>query len=84
MEPEEAYGRVLRAARKRRGLSQEKLALDAGVERNYISLIELGRNSPSLRVQFKLSAVLAQSPSALIAQAEELLQAGQKRGRGRR
>lgn len=84
MEPEEAYGRVLRAARKRRGLSQEKLALDAGVERNYISLIELGRNSPRLRVQFKLSAVLAQSPSALIVQAEELLHAGQKKGRGRR
>lgn len=64
MDPGEAYGRVLRAARKRRGWSQETLALEAGVERNYISLIKLGRNSPSLRVQFKLSTVLAVSSSA--------------------
>jgi len=84
MELEEAYGVVLRAARKRQGLSQEALALEAGVERNYISLIELGRNSPSLRVQYKLGAVLAQSPSDLLAQVEELIQGGQKKRQGKR
>jgi transcriptional regulator with XRE-family HTH domain len=58
MRLEEAFGETLRAARKRRGLSQEALALEAGVERNYVSLIELGRNSPSMRILFKLCRVL--------------------------
>ena len=83
MEPERAYGRVLRQARKRRGLTQEKLADKADVQRNYVSLIELGRHSPTLGMQFKLSAALAQSPSVLVAQAEELIRSAQKKGRGR-
>ena len=73
MEPEEALGKVIRGARKRQGLSQEKLALDAGVERNYVSLIERGRNSASVRILFKLCAVLELRPSALLAQAEKLM-----------
>jgi transcriptional regulator with XRE-family HTH domain len=53
-----------------RGLSQEALALETGVERNYMSLIELGCNSPSLRIVFKLSSVLGISASTLVADAE--------------
>ena len=58
MEPEVAFGQVLRGLRKRQGLSQEKLAHEAGVERNYVSLLELGRNSASLKMIFKLAAAL--------------------------
>lgn len=36
------FGRVLRRLRKTAGLTQEQLALEAGVERNYVSLIERG------------------------------------------
>lgn len=71
MEMEQALGEVLREVRKQRGLSQEALALNAGVERNYISLIELGRNSPSIRILYKICKVLDISPSLLLAQAEE-------------
>lgn len=71
MEPEIAFGEVLRELRKQRGLSQEKLALDAGIERNYISLLELGKNSATLKMIFKLSAVLGISPSELLRQVEE-------------
>ena len=71
MEMEQALGAVLREVRKQRGLSQEELALNAGVERNYISLIELGRNSPSIRILYKICKVLDISPSLLLAQAEE-------------
>lgn len=81
MEPEEALGVVLRTLRKQQGLSQETLALDAGVERNYISLIELGKNSPSIRILFKLSKALRVSPSDLLALAEEQLQNSQKKKR---
>jgi len=72
VEPEDAFGAILRERRKLRGLSQEKLALEAGIERNYISLLELGKNSASLKMLFKLAAVLEISPSELLRQVEEL------------
>lgn len=81
MRLEEAFGETLRAARKQRGLSQEALALEAGVERNYVSLIELGRNSPSMRILFKLCRVLEVPPSALLARVEERMRAGIQRKR---
>ncbi len=58
MEPEIAFGQVLRELRKDRGLSQEALALESDLERNYISLLELGRNSASLKTIFKLAIAL--------------------------
>lgn len=81
MEPEEAVGTVLRLLRKQRGLSQETLALDAGVERNYVSLIELGKNSPSIRILFKLCKALDISPSAFLAGVEAHMQESQKKKR---
>ena len=80
MQLEQALGSVLREIRKERGLSQEALALDAGVERNYISLIELGRNSASVRIIFKVCTVLGVAPSSVFVRAEELMQSsGRKR-----
>jgi transcriptional regulator with XRE-family HTH domain len=70
VEPEVAFGRALRRLRKQHGLSQEALALEAGVERNYISLLELGRNSASVKVIFKLAGALGMKASALIAEVE--------------
>ena len=71
MEPEFAFGEILRELRKQRGLSQEKLALEAGIERNYISLLELGKNSASLKMIFKLAAVLETTPTELLRRVEE-------------
>lgn len=84
MEPEEAFGAVLRSLRKQRELSQEALALDAEVERNYISLIELGKNSPSIRILFKLCKALDVSPSAFLASVEAQIQESQKKKRQHR
>ena len=84
MRLDQSLGAVLRAARKQRGLSQEALALEAGVERNYISLIELGRNSPSVRVLFKLCTVLGVPPSTLFAQVEDQMRSGQRKRPGKR
>ncbi|MEO8343055.1 MAG: helix-turn-helix transcriptional regulator [Gallionella sp.] len=81
MELEEALGEVLRSLRKQQGLSQEALALDAGVERNYISLIELGKNSPSIRILFKLCNALNVNPSVLLARVEEQVNDGLKKKR---
>jgi transcriptional regulator with XRE-family HTH domain len=66
-----AFGRVLRRERRAQGLSQEALALEAGIQRNYVSLIELGRNQPTVTVLFKLATALKTPPSTLIRLTEE-------------
>ena len=62
----EVFGQVVRRQRKARGMSQETLAFEAGVQRNYVSLIELGRNQPTITIVFKLANALAIKPSKLI------------------
>ena len=83
MEPEVAFGIVLRELRKQRGLSQETLAHDAGMERNYISLLELGRNSASVKMIFKITPALGITVSEFMALVEAKHKEGQKQKRGR-
>jgi transcriptional regulator with XRE-family HTH domain len=71
IDPIRSFGRVLRRLRKSSGLSQEALALDAGVQRNYISLLELGRNQPTINVIFRLSKALEIKPAKLIQLVED-------------
>ena len=66
IQPHEAFGKVLRALRTERGLSQEALALEAGIQRNYVSLIERGINQPTIKIIFKLAAALEMKPSQVI------------------
>lgn len=68
-----AFGRVLRQIRQDAGLTQEQLALEADVQRNYVSLIERGINQPTIAVLFKLANALKCSPSSLILLVEEEL-----------
>lgn len=81
MEPEVAFGIVLRELRKQRELSQELLAHESGLERNYISLLELGRNSASIKTIFKLTPVLGVSPSEFMSQIEIILASAKKSAR---
>ena len=69
----------MRSLRTKRKWSQTDLALRADVDRNYISLIELGRNSPSVRLLFKLCDALDVSPSDFMTDVERRMktQAGQ-------
>lgn len=73
MDPAIAFGLVLRTLRKKAGLSQEQLALEAGVERNFVSLIERGVNQPTIRVIFKLANALQISPSEIVKAVEQHL-----------
>jgi transcriptional regulator with XRE-family HTH domain len=73
LEPSEAFGRALRQQRKERGFSQERLAMDAGVQRNYVSLLELGRNQPTISIIFKLADALSIRPSKLLQLTEDQL-----------
>ncbi|QHE76786.1 helix-turn-helix transcriptional regulator [Hydrogenophaga sp. PBL-H3] len=71
MEPDQAFGQALRSMRTRRKWSQTDLALRADVDRNYISLVELGKNSPSVRLVFKLCDALDLTPSELMKDVEK-------------
>ena len=65
-----AFGEILRGRRERAGLSQEKLALDCGLDRTYISLLERGLRQPTLHTLFVLAQRLDTRPSRLIAKLE--------------
>jgi transcriptional regulator with XRE-family HTH domain len=64
--PNIAFGIVLRDLRLKSGLSQEDLGFAADLQRNYISLMELGRNQPTITTIFKLANALNIKPSKLI------------------
>lgn len=66
-----AFGLAVREARERAELSQEDLALSAGVHPTYVSQLERGLKSPSLEVIAVLAKVLGQRPHALIKAAED-------------
>ena len=46
------------ASRVRRGLSQENLAVDAGVDRSYVSRLERGLENPTVAILDKLATAL--------------------------
>lgn len=75
LEPDQAFGQALRYLRTKRGWTQVELALRADVDRNYVSLIELGRNSPSVRMVFRLCDALDVSPADLMRDVERRMKA---------
>ncbi len=68
-----AFGAVLRRLRKARGLSQEQLGEDSGSSRNFVSLIELGQNQPTVTTIFKLAKTLNVKPSEIMAEVEAVV-----------
>ena len=48
----------IRGIREGKGLSQEKVALEAGLNRTYIGFIERGERNPSIQVVAKIAKVL--------------------------
>ncbi len=77
MDLETGFGKVLRALREERELTQEALGFEAGISRNYVSLMELGQKSPSLRTLQALSNALNTSLTVMMQRLEvELAQQG--------
>ncbi len=70
---EGAFGEVLRQTRLDKGLSQEELADACGRHRTYVSLLERGRSSPSIKTLFLLAEALGVRPSQLVKQVEARL-----------
>jgi transcriptional regulator with XRE-family HTH domain len=67
-----AFGRVLRERRTEAGLSQERLALDAGVDRTFVSLLERGERQPTLATLWRLAEALGVAPSELVTGVEKV------------
>lgn len=59
-------GEHLRKARLARGLSQETLAFDAQVSRNYVSLLELNEKSPTVDVLLRICKAMGVSAADII------------------
>jgi transcriptional regulator with XRE-family HTH domain len=66
MDIREAFARNLRKYRQERGLSQEALAHEAGVDRTYISALERCAYSAGITMVDRLATVLGVDASALL------------------
>ena len=66
MDAVQLLGRNVRLLRDKRGVSQEKLALEAGMKRSYLSDLERGTRSPSVRALERLASALHVPPDHLL------------------
>lgn len=72
---ESVFGRVVRERRRALGMSQEDLGFHSGLHRTYISEIERGLKSPSLRAIAAIAKALNTSVSSLILETEKKINA---------
>jgi len=61
-----AFGAALRAARKRKGVTQEQLAHAADLDRTYGSMLERGIRTPTIATVLQLAEALGLPASTLI------------------
>jgi transcriptional regulator with XRE-family HTH domain len=61
-----AFGSSIQRARNDRGLSQEKLAELAGLDRTYVSSVERGQRNISILNIVKFAKALSINPSSLL------------------
>jgi transcriptional regulator with XRE-family HTH domain len=69
--PERAFGEVLRQVRKSRGMSQMDLFMESGIDRTYISAVERGIQSPTIRMIVRFANCLRVRPSDLVRRMEQ-------------
>ena len=67
MKLRQTFAENLARTRREKGLSQEELGLEAGVDRSYVSLLERGKFSASLDKIELLAKALGVEPVALLA-----------------
>jgi len=72
MDVRKRFGTNVRRLRKQLGLSQEAFALEAGIDRTYVSGVERGARNPSLTVAQKFADGLGVPLSLLFTDEPEL------------
>ena len=66
------FGAVLKELRVGKKISQEKLALESGIDRTYISLLEKGKRNVTIKILFSICQVLEIAPSEFLKKLEAL------------
>jgi transcriptional regulator with XRE-family HTH domain len=69
MDVVQLLGANVRRYRKLRGMTQEQLALEVGMERSYVSDLERGTRNPSVRALGRLAVALKIEPKELLDEA---------------
>lgn len=70
-----AFAAELQRARNTAKLTQDELAYQASIDRTYVSLLERGKNNPSLDVLFRICEALGREPDEFVARVRERLDA---------
>ncbi len=79
-----AFARVLMTLREERHITQEALAFESGYHPKYISLLERGKNSPSLTAILEIAKALDITGAHLVRRVESLLPGNRRRRRDAR
>lgn len=72
LSPLHVFGLRIIELRKKKGWSQEKLALESGLARSYVGGIERGKRNLALLNIYKLAETLGVKPSTLLEPPEEI------------
>jgi transcriptional regulator with XRE-family HTH domain len=67
---QDRFGEIVRSRREAAGLSQQALAEQAGLHRNYVSLVERGQRTPTILVLKRLAEALGTTMVSLISELE--------------
>ncbi len=73
MDPQGAFGEILRILRTERGITLEELAFRSHLHRTYISLLERGLRGPTLGAIFAIAAAMGIAPSEIVRLTESRL-----------
>ncbi|MCS3650371.1 helix-turn-helix domain-containing protein [Salinibacter ruber] len=74
LQPNEAFGQVVRSLRKEKGLSQEELGFRCDLDRTYISGIERGKRNPTIQSIWFIAEGLDELPETLLAKTNEQIE----------
>jgi transcriptional regulator with XRE-family HTH domain len=66
MDVVQLLGANVRRHRQLKGMTQEQLALEAGMERSYVSDLERGTRNPTVRALGRLAEALGVEPKELL------------------
>lgn len=69
-----AFGKVLKAARIKCGMTQQNLAEGAGADRSYLSMLERGLQQPTLAMLLRIAKALRTQPEQLVTATVERLE----------
>ena len=73
LDPQVVFGHLIRRLRIERALSQEALAFESGLSREFIAYIEGGKRKPTIVALLQLARGLGMPAAAIIAELENEL-----------